>query len=304
MGGEWVEYRWTVSAAVVENAGRLGPRLDDFLADRVPLVSRMHLQASVRAGAVLVDGRSAPPGFRLHAGAQVEARLDMRRATAMTPEAIPVETVYEDERFAVVVKPAGMLVHPTRGVKSGTLANALSGQWNQGAGPLVRPVFVHRLDKQTSGLMVVAKQRAAAARLSRAFASGQVKKRYLAWLEGDLDEDARTIEAPIARLGDQRPQWGVSPEGKPATTRLRPLERSGGRTLVELEPVTGRTNQLRIHCAWIGRPIAGDEAYGAQPAPRLFLHAYRIELPDPQSGRLLEFSNIPGSSDWSIDDPV
>ena len=143
-----VEYRWTVSAAVAESAGRLGPRLDDFLADRVPLVSRMHLRASVRSGAVLVDGRQAPPGLRLHVGAQVDARLDVGRATAMTPQQIPLEILHDDERFAVVVKPAGMLVHPTRGVKSGTLANALSGLWNQGEGPAVRPIFVHRLDKR------------------------------------------------------------------------------------------------------------------------------------------------------------
>ncbi|MCB9384172.1 MAG: RluA family pseudouridine synthase [Bryobacterales bacterium] len=296
-----VEYRWTVSAAVAESAGRLGPRLDDFLADRVPLVSRMHLRASVRSGAVLVDGRQAPPGLRLHVGAQVDARLDVGRATAMTPQQIPLEILHDDERFAVVVKPAGMLVHPTRGVKSGTLANALSGLWNQGEGPAVRPIFVHRLDKQTSGLMLVAKQRAAAARLSRAFASGQVKKRYLAWLEGELDEDTRTIEAPVARLGEQRPQWGVSADGKPGLTRLHVRERRAGRTLVELEPVTGRTNQLRIHCAWIGRPIVGDEAYGAQPAPRLFLHAFRIEFPDPDLSRSHEFSQIPDAIDWPIE---
>jgi 23S rRNA pseudouridine1911/1915/1917 synthase len=287
-----VELRWTVSDAAAAREGRLGPRLDDFLADRVPLLSRMHLQSSVRSGAVLVDGRRAPPGFRLHAGAQVEARLDPERASAMTPESIPVEIAWEDERLAVVEKPAGMLAHPTRGVKRGTLANALSGAWEG----RVRPVLVHRLDKETSGLMVVAKSREAGAALARAFASGAVEKRYSALLDGVLREDEHVIEAPIARVSDEKPQWRVGMDGKPARTLLRVIERGPEGTLVELTPVTGRTNQLRIHCAAIGHPITGDQAYGGGAAERVFLHACRLAFPDPGSGERLEFRSPSGFS--------
>jgi 23S rRNA pseudouridine1911/1915/1917 synthase len=293
MSERWVEYRWTVSSDAAARAGRLGPRLDDFLADRAPLMSRMHLQSSVRSGAVLVDGRREPPGFRLHAGAQVEARLDAARASAMTPEAIPLDVIWEDEVLAVIVKPAGMLVHPTRGVKGGTLANALSGRWNTAASPPIRPVFVHRLDKGTSGLMVVAKTREAGAQLSLSFASGSVSKRYYAWLDGVIAEDERMIDAPIARSSEQRPQWRVSAEGKPSLTRLRTLRREPQRTLVELLPITGRTNQLRIHCASIGHPVTGDGAYGGSGAERLFLHSSHLAFPDPAGGTILRFDNIP-----------
>ena len=284
------EYRWMVSPDNAARPGRLGPRLDDFLADRVPFVSRMHLRSSIRSGAVLVDGRQAPPGLRLHAGAQIDARLDPKAPSSMAPESIPVEVIYEDEHVAVVVKPAGMLVHPTRGVKSGTLANALSGRWNRPGERVVRPVFVHRLDKLTSGLMAVAKSREAGAKLSRAFATGQVEKRYSALLRGVPAHDELVIDAPIARVSEESPQWRTAADGKPARTRLHVVEASGGVSLVELSPLTGRTNQLRIHCASIGHPILGDEAYGGGAAARLFLHADRLAFPDPGGGPRLELS--------------
>lgn len=293
-----VELRWTVSPDAAARAGRRGPRLDDFLADRVPLVSRMQLQSSVRSGAVLVDGRRVPPGFRLHAGAQVEAQLETGRASAMTPESIPVEIAWEDEHLAVVVKPAGMLVHPTLGVKTGTLANALSGLWNRTGRPPLRPVFVHRLDKETSGLLAVTKTREAGANLAKSFAAGQVEKRYLAWLDGVVREDERTIDAPTARVCEEKPQWRVNPSGKPARTELAVLRRTGCQTLVRLTPVTGRTNQLRIHTASIGHPIAGDIVYGARPAPRLFLHASELAFPHPTDARRLELSAPPRDDFW------
>src|SRR5690606_23585164 len=148
-----------------------------------------------------------------------------------------------------------------RGVKSGTLANALSGLWNKPGAPPIRPVFVHRLDKGTSGLLAVAKTREAGAGLARSFAAGRVEKRYRAWLTGVLDEDERAIDEPIARVSDEPPQWRASPDGKPARTLLRVLRRTPDRTLADLAPLTGRTNQLRIHCAAIGHPIVGDIPY-------------------------------------------
>ena len=294
MNDALVEHRWTVSPDDAAHAGRLGPRLDDFLADHVPLLSRMHLQSSIRSGAVLVDGRNALPGLRLHAGAQIKAFLDPLAPSAMAPEMIPIEIVWESPLLAVVVKPPGMLVHPTRGVKSGTLANALSGLWNQRSAPFVRPVFVHRLDKETSGLMAVAKSREAGAKLARAFAGGQVEKRYRAVLQGVPRERERMIEAPIGRVSEDKPQWRVARDGKQARTRLRVVETEGERSLVELEPLTGRTNQLRIHCASIGHPIVGDQAYGGGEAERMFLHAEYLALPDPGGGPRLEFRSPSG----------
>jgi 23S rRNA pseudouridine1911/1915/1917 synthase len=298
MSQGWIELTWRVSPDDAPPSRRFGPRLDDFLAARVPLVSRMHLQSSVRSGSVSVDGRRAPPGFRLHAGAHVQARLDPGAVSAMTPESNPVEIVWEDEHLAVVLKPAGMLVHPTRGVKTGTLANALSGLWNRPGAAPVRPVFVHRLDKPTSGLIAVAKTRQAGAALAKSFASGRVEKRYLAWLDGVAAEDERPIDAPIARVSEQRPHWRAHPAGKPARTRLTVLRWTACQTLAELSPVTGRTNQLRIHCALIGHPIAGDDVYGARPAPRLYLHASSLAFPHPAGGRPLAFSSPPRGKGW------
>ena len=295
-----VKLRWTVSDAEAPSTARFGPRLDDFLARRVPLVSRMHLRSSVCAGAVLVDGRREPPGFRLHAGAQVEARLDPDAPSSMTPETIPLEAVWEDQHLAVVVKPAGMLVHPTRAVKSGTLANALAGRWNAGAEGPIRPILVHRLDKQTSGLMAVAKTRQAAATLCRAFAQGTVSKHYLAWIDGVLAKDRRMIDVPIARVSEDKPQWRAEPTGKPARTQLTVLRRATHRALVRLTPLTGRTNQLRIHCAFIGHPIAGDVLYGGAPAERLFLHAIELEFRHPVTGRELRFSSPVREECWQI----
>jgi len=251
---------------------------------------------------------------------------------AMTPEPLPLAVVYEDAHVVVVDKPAGMLAHPTRGVKSGTLANALayhlnrsriegaltvdeggaeresasharasasSGQGSTDSSPQsatrdpqwIRPGIVHRLDRATSGLMVVAKTQEALSRLSGHFHRRLVEKRYLAVLRGRVAADRLTISAPIGRVAERSPAWGVTAEGKPAETRLRVVERRGDLTLVELEPVTGRTNQLRIHCAHAGHPVAGDEWYAADAAPRLCLHAARLALHHPADNRPLEFAS-------------
>jgi 23S rRNA pseudouridine1911/1915/1917 synthase len=293
-----------------ESAGR---RLDDFLAARMHRLSRMRIAGLVAAGACAVNGAAAHAGRKLSTGDVVQMTAGDDVPNAMTPEPLPLDVVYEDAHLLVVNKPAGLLAHPTRGVKSGTLANALVHHLNREllesvpdetnldtdaeliAHPathftsFVRPGLVHRLDRATSGLMVVAKTREALSRLAGHFHRRLVEKRYLAVLHGEVGEEEMTINAPIGRVAERHPAWGVTAEGKAAETRLRVVERRGPFTLVELEPVTGRTNQLRIHCAHAGHAIAGDEWYASDRLPRLCLHAARLAFRHPADNRPCEF---------------
>lgn len=264
-----------------------GRRLDEFFASRFGGLSRMRIATLIDAGACLVNGTVARAGYHILQGDAVEVSFEDGAPTSMTPEPIPLEIIYEDEQVIVVVKPAGMLVHPTVGVKTGTVANALAyhlnkariedGGWTIGdlaspppesidprtsnPQPVTRPGLVHRLDRATSGLILVAKTPRALAVLSRHFRKRLVEKRYLALVAGNVQKESGSIDAPIGRDPDQRPRWRVMETGRAAETRFKVLERMSCSTLLELEPVTGRTNQLRIHCAHIGHPIVGDEMY-------------------------------------------
>jgi 23S rRNA pseudouridine1911/1915/1917 synthase len=309
-----------------------GQRLDEFFASRFGSLSRMRIATLIEAGACLVNGAMGRPGYHILTGDSVEVSFDDGAPTAMSPEPIPLEIIYEDEHLIVVVKPAGLLVHPTMSVKTGTLANALAYHLNRpriedggwkienlalapyesidsrssilNSQPVIRPGIVHRLDRATSGLMVIAKTQHALTVLSRHFRKRLVEKRYLAWVRGIVEEDAGPISAPIGRDPDQQPHWRVIDSGKPAETRFKVLERMPRATLLELEPVTGRTNQLRIHCAYIGHPIVGDEMHDncglqteehqsairdPQSAMRLCLHAWKLAFHHPSSGEWLEF---------------
>lgn len=297
-----------------------GWRLDEFLAARLGQLSRLRIAGLLAQGACTVNQAAARAGQQVKPGDVVELMLDEGGPNAMTPERLPLEIVYEDERLLVVVKPAGMLVHPTRGVKSGTLANALAYHLNreliearglsftetenpeaessnsqsqhETSQAVVRPGIVHRLDRATSGLMVIAKDQRALSILSRHFHHRQVEKRYLALLQGRVVEDECVINAPIGRDADEQPHWRVMTGGRHAETRLRVIERRENLTLVELEPVTGRTNQLRIHCAHLGHAIIGDEWYGIGNAGgRLCLHAARLAFHHPSGGRWMEFTS-------------
>ena len=295
-----------VSFSVGEDAE--GLRLDEFLAERVRDLSRMGIASVLARGRCAVNGEAANAGRRLKAGDLVEVEAAGGAPNSMTPEGVPLEIVYEDEHLVVVVKPAGVLVHPTLGVKSGTLANALAYHLNRelidggvafvnhtpspgGAPKFVRPGLVHRLDRDTSGLLAVAKTQGALSRLSQHFQRRLVEKRYVAVVSGVVEEGRLTVEAPIGRDEGASPPWGVRADGKPAETRLRVLERRVRRTLVELEPVTGRTNQLRIHCAYAGHPIVGDRLYGGEPHARLCLHAARLGFRHPATNEPVEFAS-------------
>jgi 23S rRNA pseudouridine1911/1915/1917 synthase len=310
-----------------------GRRIDEFFALRFGGLSRMRIANLIDAGACLVNGAVAKPGYHVIVGDAVDVSFEVGAPTSMSPEPIPLEVIYEDEHLIVVVKPAGMLVHPTVSVKTGTLANALAYHLNQsriddggwtieGPGserltpgdpqPVIRPGMVHRLDRATSGLIAVAKTPRTLTVLSRHFRKRLVEKRYLALVGGSIDQQTGTISAPIGRDADQRPRWRVTEDGRYAETRFKVLEQMAHATLVELEPVTGRTNQLRIHCAHIGHPIVGDEMYEncesgienlklenqaqlavrtPQYAMRLCLHASSLAFHHPVGGEWMEFTS-------------
>jgi 23S rRNA pseudouridine1911/1915/1917 synthase len=284
----------------VEDAGS-GRRLDEFLAERVVSLSRMHIAGLLARGACRVNGEAAHAGRRLRADDVVEVESGGPVPNSMTPEPVPLEVVHEDEQIIVVVKPSGVLVHPTLGVKRGTLANALAYHLNRElldessavenpvGTTFIRPGIVHRLDRDTSGLLVVTKTQAALSRLTQHFQRRLVEKRYVAVVGGLWPEDELTIDAPIGREEGARPQWRVSESGRQAETRLRVAERARRRTLVELEPLTGRTNQLRIHCAHAGHPVVGDVLYAGEPHGRLCLHAARLAFRHPATNEWVEF---------------
>jgi 23S rRNA pseudouridine1911/1915/1917 synthase len=292
---------------LVEEAAA-GQRLDVFLAGRLGGLSRMRIAGLLARGACAVNGEAAQAGRRLRAGDTVEVEPQTEAPNSMTPEPAPLEIVHEDEHLVVVVKPAGVLVHPTLGVKRGTLANALAYHLNRelidGGGAVisqqpesgvtpsfVRPGLVHRLDRDTSGLLAVAKTQEALSRLSQHFQRRLVEKRYVAVVGGLVADERLTVAAPIGRAEGGRAAWGVTEAGRAAETRLRVLGRRARRTLVELEPVTGRTNQLRIHCAHAGHPVVGDTLYGGEPHARLCLHAARLGFRHPFTNEWVELTS-------------
>ena len=272
-------------------------RLDKFLYDEIPSVSRMYLQYLITAEKCTVNGKIENRGYHLQAGDLVEIEVDVKEQTEMLPENIPLEIIFEDSELIVIDKPPGMLAHPTKGVRRGTLLNSVTYHLNfneqgeQKTEKLVRAGLVHRLDKKTSGLMVIAKNPRAHRILCSHFQRKLVEKKYFAVVEGIIEEDFGTIEAPIGRNAEEK-FWYISTEnGKHAESRFRVLERHFETTLLELEPITGRTNQLRLHCAHIGHPIVGDDKYGGREFSRLCLHAAKLCFWHPNGNSRLEFES-------------
>lgn len=288
-------------------------RLEDFLFDRFGGLSKMYLREIVRDGKCEVNGRHENVGYRVRPNDFVEIELDLSRETAMRPQEMRLDIVFEDESLIVVNKPSGMLVHPTHRDKNGTLLNGLAYYLNQetppqrrgdaelrtaAAGAAMRPGLIHRLDKQTSGLLVVSKTDRAHRILADHFKKKRVEKRYMALVDGVVEADEGTIEAPIGRFAEHK-HWGVKHDGKHAITRFWVLERHSDTTLLELEPVTGRTNQLRIHCESVGHPIVGDIRRGGREFKRLCLHAWKLTFNHPISGKTMMFTTSITFSDSS-----
>jgi 23S rRNA pseudouridine1911/1915/1917 synthase len=273
-------------------------RADRFAADLTGL-SRSHVQRLISEGRLRADDRPVKANAILTGGTVLT--LDIPLAVDPSPGAEPdiaLSIVYEDDDMIIVDKPAGLVVHPAPGHASGTLVNALLGRAGpEGFGGIAgvrRPGIVHRLDRDTSGLIMVARNDAAQASLMAQLKGRRVKKTYLALVHGSVAAAVGRIEAPIGRDPKHRTRMGVVPDGRPATTGYRVRERFSGWTLLELDLVTGRTHQIRVHLAAIGHPVAGDPLYGrgtSRKGPaglgRLFLHAWRLELTAPTSGRLI-----------------
>ncbi len=268
-------------------------RLEDFLLDHFSSLSKMYLRELVKTDKCEVNGRQENIGYRLRPNDFVEIEIDHSRGTAMRREDIPLDIIFEDSEIIVINKPAGMLMHPSHRENSGTLLNALAYYLNQTSAKQVRPGLPHRLDKQTSGLVVVAKTARAHRRLSESFMKKRVEKLYLALVDGLVKDDQGTIVAPIGRFPELK-MWNVQEGGKLSESKYFVRERFAHTTLLELEPVTGRTNQLRIHCQLIGHPIVGDVQRGGREHSRLCLHAYRLAFRHPVSRQEMDFeADIP-----------
>jgi len=251
-----------------------GARLDSFLARRFPDLSRSKCQQMVRDGAVKVDGVVVTkPGFVLRGGERIEVEVPEPEPPSLQPERIPLTVLYEDDDLLVIDKPRGMVVHPGAGVRSGTLVNALLGMGiplSNVAGP-ERLGIVHRLDKGTSGVMVVAKTNFAHLHLARQFAEHKVDKRYLAIVVGEPDFDHRLVVAPLVKHPEEPEKFTVatgrglrSSHAVDAVTEVWVRERFKGFALLEVKPVTGRTHQIRVHLQYLGLPVAGDETYNGK----------------------------------------
>jgi len=274
------------------SADRPGERLDVFLARSLPDLSRAHAQRLIAEGRVRVDGAAAKPSLRLESGAQIKVEQPDPEPIDLQPEAIPLEVVYEDADVVVVDKAAGMPVHPGPGHAGATLVNALLAHCPDltGIEGSVRPGIVHRLDKDTSGLLVVAKNDRAQLTLARQMAERATRKEYLALVQG-APPPSGTIDAPIGRHPGQRKRMAIVAEGRPARTHFRALGPVGGDTLILVRLETGRTHQIRVHFAGIGHPIVGDPVYGRRSdlIDRQFLHAWRLGFRHPASGEWLQF---------------
>jgi 23S rRNA pseudouridine1911/1915/1917 synthase len=275
-----------------------GPRVDRYIALKVPDLSRSFVKKLLEEGRVTIDGQVPKASYKVEAGDVVVVRVPLPEPIAARAEAIPLEIIHEDADIVVVDKPAGMVVHPAHGHHNGTLVNALLAHCTDlsGIGGELRPGIVHRLDKDTSGLLVVAKNDVAHRDLQRQFKQRLVHKTYLALTEGLLPAPHGVIEAAIGRDPQRRKRMAVLPRGgREARTEYRVLEYFVQHTLVEAEPITGRTHQIRIHLASIGHPIAGDSVYGFRkqrlPLRRQFLHAARIAFTLPRSGQPAEFTS-------------
>jgi len=275
---------------VVESA----VRLDKYLAKECPELSRSRLQKLIEQGYILVNGCGAKASQRLNRGDTIHVTLPPSRSAFLAAETIPVNIIYEDNDVVVVDKPAGLAVHPAPGHTSQTLVNALLAHCPdlREFGDTMRPGIVHRLDKDTSGLTIVAKHSSAQQHLINQFKARLVSKRYLVLVKGRLTPMRGVIEAPVGRDLSNRKRMAVATEGKEARTSYRVKEYLGDCTLLEIATETGRTHQIRVHLSAIGYPVIGDPVYGVQSAylKRQFVHAHRLGFRLPASGVYREFT--------------
>jgi 23S rRNA pseudouridine1911/1915/1917 synthase len=301
-------HRITVGAA--EETGRL----DAFLAARLPQLSRSRVAQLLAGGRVLVNGELPRKSYRPAPGDVIEVSVPPAAAAAAVAEDIPLVIVHDDPDLIVIDKPAGLVVHPAPGHPSGTLVNALLHHVRDlsGVGGVLRPGIVHRLDRDTSGLMLVAKNDATHRALSAALKQRRIRRLYLAAAWGHLADDEITVDAPVGRAPRDRKRMAVTPTGRRAVTRLTRLARWRAADLVQAELETGRTHQIRVHLAHLGHPVVGDRTYGANAlrgisgpdrgwaarldrmVARQFLHAAELRFDHPRTGEAVRFrSELP-----------
>lgn len=274
-----------------------GERLDAFLAEMMADLSRTAVKDLIGSGQVQVDGQVRKPSYRLKEGEQVLIHVPEARQVSIRPQNLPLEIVYQDQDIAVVNKPKGMVVHPAHGNWENTMVNALLYHIKDlsGMNGELRPGIVHRLDKDTSGVMVVAKHDQAHRVLAEQIKEHTIKREYQALVHGVIKENLGTIEAPIGRSRTDRKKMAVTPDGKPAISRYRVLERYQNYTFIQVTLLTGRTHQIRVHFSYIKHPVVGDPVYG--PAKQHLgldsqaLHAVLLGFNHPRTGEYMEFSS-------------
>jgi len=281
------------------NAGEAdsGKRLDVFLSGENPELSRSHIQKLVAGGMVEVNGAPSRPSYKIRSGDAVLLRVPPPVELVVEPEPIPLDIRYEDSDLVVVNKPRGMVVHPAEGNYTGTLVNALLHHCRDlsGINGVMRPGIVHRLDKDTSGLLMVAKNDAAHLDLARQISERKVEKRYLALVHGSLKHNRGTVDAPIGRHPKDRQRMAVEPRnGKQAVTHYQVISRHGNYIYLDLRLETGRTHQIRVHLAYIGCPVVGDPKYGPDKKNPFglegqFLHAALLAFIHPRSQEKMIF---------------
>ena len=283
-----------------------GARLDSYLAGHISDWSRARIQRLIEDGDVLVNTKTVKSSLKLRLNDEIEVDLAPRSFAAFAPEPIPIEVVFEDDDLVVVNKPAGLVVHPGAGMASGTLANALAYHFEQlsGRAGATRPGLVHRLDKDTSGLIVVAKKEDVHESLANQFRDREVFKSYVALAHGRVATDSGRIEEPLARDPRHRTRMAVVRGGRPALSLYRVRKRYDRFTLLDMEIKSGRTHQIRVHLQWLKHPVVGDETYGdgrdktiqnalirsaIAKLGRLFLHAEQLGFRHPRTGESLRF---------------
>ena len=279
---------------------RDGERLDVFAAELAG-ATRSRAGTLIKEGRVRVDGAAqTKAGFRLKAGMAVRVEMPEAAPAAAQAEDIDIEILYQDDDLAVVFKPSGMVVHPAAGNETGTLVNALLARLDNlsGIGGEIRPGIVHRIDKDTSGLLLVAKNDKSHVCLSEQIKAHSVQRAYRAIVIGNLREDEGTVDGPIGRHPVDRKKMAIVPDGREARTHWTVLERLRGATLIEARLTTGRTHQIRVHMASIGHPVLGDPVYGPKKSPYpvtggQLLHAFRIGFIHPTTGEQMLFEAPP-----------
>ena len=270
--------------------GEAGKRLDHFLQEQMPQFSRSRLQSWIKEGRVLVDDAETKSSHMLHGGERVEISPADPAPLQAAPEDLPLEILYEDASVIAINKPAGLVVHAGAGARSGTLVNRLVHHFSalSQLGGDLRPGIVHRLDKGTSGVLLVARNDAAHRALAAQFAGRTVEKTYLALVHGQVRHEQGRATAPIARDPVRRIRMTAKlGTGRSALTEYRVLQRFEKFTYLEVRIGTGRTHQIRVHLASLGHPVAGDRVYGAPEAERMFLHAWQIAFVSPANSQLV-----------------